>query len=146
MTSYLYRPGHPMASERGFVESSDFYAHKFFTEPDLRMMRGNEPVTLNFISDEIAPTRHMVSGKHFTSKHKFRQETKRLGCIEIGNELDTVTKLKKYVPPTSKKQLVQDIKNAAKQLTEKTIPEGEMAKIKKTAEIMKYHERNRKKK
>jgi hypothetical protein len=146
MTSYLYRPGHSMANARGFVEKSEFYMHKFYTEPDLRMMRGNEPVTLNFISDEMEPTRHMVNGKFYTSKHKFRQQTKQSGCIEIGNEVDTVTKAKKYIPPSSKKQLVQDIKNAAKQLTEKTIPEGELAKIKNTAEVMRYYDRHRKRK
>ncbi len=39
------------------------------------------------ISDTMEPTRHMASGKYHTSKHKFRQDTKDAGCVELGSEV-----------------------------------------------------------
>jgi hypothetical protein len=44
------------------------------------------------ISDEMAPTRHMADGKHYTSKAKFRQATRAAGCVEVGNETATLLK------------------------------------------------------
>lgn len=38
------------------------------------------------ISDEMAPTRHMADGKHYTSKSRFREATRAAGCIEVGND------------------------------------------------------------
>lgn len=42
------------------------------------------------ISDEMAATRHMADGKMYTSKAKFRQATRDAGCIEVGNETNTL--------------------------------------------------------
>lgn len=69
----VYRPKHPMANENGLVE---------------RALLGPEGSDPHFyvISDEMAPTRHMADGKHYTSKAKFREATKAAGCVEIGNE------------------------------------------------------------
>ena len=38
------------------------------------------------ISDEMAPTKHMADGRHYTSKAKFRRATKDAGCVEVGND------------------------------------------------------------
>jgi hypothetical protein len=44
------------------------------------------------ISDEMAPTRHMADGNHYTSKAKFRQATRAAGCVEVGTETATLLK------------------------------------------------------
>lgn len=44
------------------------------------------------ISDEMAETRHMADGKHYTSKAKFRQATRDAGCVEVGTETTTLLK------------------------------------------------------
>lgn len=43
-------------------------------------------VAPNVISDTMAETRHMVTGRMHTSKAAFRAETKAAGCIEVGND------------------------------------------------------------
>ena len=48
-----------------------------------RTVKSNAPYV---ISDTMAPTRHMASGRILDSKAKFRAETRALGCVEIGNE------------------------------------------------------------
>lgn len=68
-----------MASENGLVEVS------LLEGPE----RGYAPYV---ISDEMAETRHMASGKYFTSKKKFRDETRAYGCVEVGNETATLLK------------------------------------------------------
>lgn len=42
-----------------------------------------------YIQDEMAPTRHPVTGEVFTSKSKFREVTRALGFEEIGNDYDS---------------------------------------------------------
>lgn len=49
------------------------------------------------ISDTMSETRHMASGKYFTSKKKFRDETRAYGCVEVGNEAATLLKPRKRV-------------------------------------------------
>lgn len=44
------------------------------------------------ISDEMAPTRHMADGLHYTSKSKFRQATRRANCVEVGTETAALLK------------------------------------------------------
>lgn len=118
MPSYICKPGHPLADEHGMVLKEDYYMHKYMTEPDLRMMNGNEPVTIRFISDEMPATRHMVDGKYYTSKKKFRNETKARGCVEVGDQTHYLTKPRKPILP-DKKQRVEDIKKAIYQLQNK---------------------------
>ncbi len=39
-------------------------------------------------SDQLEkPLKHVVSGRWFDSKSEYRKETKRLGCVEVGNDL-----------------------------------------------------------
>jgi len=67
------------------------------------------------ITDEMAATRHMADGKYYTSKHKFREATKAHGCIEVGNELKTLTQPRR---PKSldRQQRVNDIRRAIEYL------------------------------
>jgi hypothetical protein len=39
------------------------------------------------ISDHMEGIKHHGSGRYFTSKRAFSQETRRLGMVEMGNEL-----------------------------------------------------------
>jgi flagellar basal body rod protein FlgC len=113
MTSYLYKPEHPLANESGFVTKDTYYEYLYLTNvKDKQMMNGNQPVTLRFISDnlgDINGVRHMVNGKYYTSKKKFRDETKARGCIEVGNE--TTIKPRKQILPDKRKRR-EDIKRA----------------------------------
>lgn len=38
------------------------------------------------ITDEMPPTSHPCNGKFYTSKAKFRNETRAHGCVEVGTE------------------------------------------------------------
>jgi len=111
MPSYLYKPGHPFADKNGMVEKGDYYYHLSMTKESKQMMMGNQPVTLRFISDEMPPTRHMANGKLYTSKKKFRDETRARGCIEVGNETKTLLAPRKQVKLDKRKRR-DDIKRA----------------------------------
>jgi len=113
--SYLYKPDHPLADENGFVDKTDYYQYQYMSEPDMRAMIGNQVVTINFISDTMEPTRHMADGKYYTSKKKFRNETKARGCIEIGNEIPTVLKPRRR-NELSKAKRKEDIRRAIYEL------------------------------
>lgn len=76
MTVFVYRPTHPDADDRGMVPLS--IAHE--------VPKGKAP---NVISDTMAPTKHMASGRVIDSKARFRAETKAAGCIETGDQLPT---------------------------------------------------------
>ena len=119
MPSYKYRPGHPMADKDGFVDSTEYALYETMTKPDMRMMNGNEPVTLRFISDEMPSTRHMSNGKYYTSKKKFRDETRARGCIEVGDQTHYLGRKKVNTKGITKKDRVEDIKKAIYQLTGK---------------------------
>ena len=80
------RPGHPMADEFGMVDAS-------IAGPK----HGGDSATF-VISDTMPETKHMADGKIYTSKHKFREATKAAGCVEVGNELPTITKPRKPIP------------------------------------------------
>lgn len=79
---YRYRPIDPMANENGFVEVAGDVDYSEFH---------------HIIRDEMAPTRHMANGQIYTSKRKFREATRCAGCVEIGNEVETVTKQRKPI-------------------------------------------------
>lgn len=121
MATFRFDPDHPYADESGMVEvNEDYYLHKAMTTPDVRMMNGNEPVTLHYINDNLDYVRHMANGKIYTSKKKFRDETKARGCIEVGNETKHVLKPRKgNFKGLSKKERVEDIKKTIYQLTGK---------------------------
>jgi uncharacterized protein (UPF0218 family) len=81
MPRYIY------SSELGkLIPAEEYYFDKYLQQADKQMTVGNRPVSLNFIKDEMEPTRHMCNGKIYTSKKKFRDETKARNCIEVGNE------------------------------------------------------------
>lgn len=87
MTSYVYRPDHPKANKNGMVDKNELFeeAHS---------------ESAYVISDTMEETRHMATGEYFTSKSKFREQTRRSGCIEVGNEVDFMLKPRKRVDPT----------------------------------------------
>jgi hypothetical protein len=41
---------------------------------------------IQIVNDEMQPTRHPLTGKHYTSKTRFREETRARGYVEVGNE------------------------------------------------------------
>lgn len=116
MPTYVYRPKHPMADEFGHVEKSLALEWDYLNSPDNRAIVSNRIININYISDIMPETRHMVDGKHYTSKSAFRQATKQAGCIEVGNDSSYLSpKPKKFITP-SKKQRREDIKKAVYEL------------------------------
>lgn len=97
----IYRPDHPQSNENGLVERSLVYAE-------------GESLGLYVISDEMAPTRHMANGRHYTSKAKFREATKAAGCIEYGND-PSLGKPRKPIP-LSREKRVDDIRRTIYEL------------------------------
>jgi len=97
MTTYVHRPDHPMANERGRV--------------DKRIVGGYEDNCASpyVISDVMEPTRHMATGRMHTSKSEFRKDTRRAGCVEVGNEVKTFLEPRRPVE-LSQKDRVEDIK------------------------------------
>jgi hypothetical protein len=69
----------------------------------------------------MAPTQHMANGRLYTSKKKFRDETRARGCIEVGNEVSTILK-KKAPVKLDKKQRREDIKKAIYQIRNGQVP------------------------
>lgn len=110
MSSFIYD------EEQGkLVPSEDYYYEKHMKKAHLHMTVGNKKVEIHYIADEMEPTRHMVNGKLYTSKKKFRDETRARGCIEVGN--DTAPLLKPRAPrKLSKRQRREDIKRAIYEL------------------------------
>lgn len=83
MTTWVYRPDHPMANERGMilkdlVEDDACYGESAYV-----------------ISDTMDETRHMATGVYHTSKSEFRKDTRNSGCIEVGNETKHMLKPRK---------------------------------------------------
>lgn len=73
MARYIYRPRHPRANKNGMVLA------------ELVAPAGVDP-HVHVIRDEMPATRHMATGEYFTSKAKFRQQTRASGCIEVGTD------------------------------------------------------------
>lgn len=73
MGRFLYRPKDPKANENGMVPAEQ------------AAPQGTDP-RFYVISDEMDATRHMGTGELFTSKAKFRQRTRDIGCVEVGND------------------------------------------------------------
>lgn len=60
------------------------------------------------ISDTMTETRHMMDGRYYTSKSKYRAATKAHGCIEVGND-SSFGKARKPIPLSREKRR-EDIK------------------------------------
>lgn len=80
--TFVYRPDHPKADQFGFIEK--YLSYDYMN--DLNATIGNRKLSVHVISDSMEPTFHMAACKHFTSKKKFRNETKAYGCVEVGND------------------------------------------------------------
>lgn len=99
------------------VDKQTYYERKFAKQAHLVMTKGNQMVTMNFISDTMEPTRHMANGKYYTSKAAFRAATKAAGCIEIGNDTKYLTKKRAPVKLDRRKRredirkAIHDVKN-----------------------------------
>jgi hypothetical protein len=98
MATYVYRPDHPKADKFGMIDKNDLYDEG----------RGESAYV---ISDTMEPTKHMATGEYFTSKAKFRAQTRQSGCIEVGNETDFMLKPRKRVE-TSREERRHHIREA----------------------------------
>ena len=97
MARLKHKPGHPMADARGWVNEDDYYLYQYNPDAHLHYMEGNQVKRVGYIKDEMEPTRHMSNGKMYTSKKKFRDETRARGCIEVGNETKTLLTPRKQI-------------------------------------------------
>lgn len=86
MVTYVRRVDHPNANENGMVTKDEAMEWDYYNSKDNRAIIDNQLVQLNFISDCMPDTKHMVNGKMYSSKAAFRQATKAAGCIEVGND------------------------------------------------------------
>ena len=66
------------------------------------------------ISDEMAETRHMADNKRYTSKAKFRRATREAGCVEVGNELATLTRPRAHGTMPTREQRRAQIRDAVR--------------------------------
>lgn len=148
MPSFRYDPENPLANDLGMVTTEDYYAYKSFSGhyEDKRMYKGNEPVVMRFISDSMPPTRHMADGKIYTSKHKFRAETKARGCVEVGNDTKGLYRPKAYIPPTKRKETREHIRQSIRALKDNTMPEDDRNQVRRISEQIDFQNRNRKRK
>ena len=103
------------------VPSEDYYMEKAIKKYNVHMTVGNRLVNIYYNSDEMPPTRHMINGKYYTSKKKFRDETRARGCIEVGNETKTLTKRRKPVK-LDRRRRRNDIKKAIYDLKNGNVP------------------------
>lgn len=106
MPSFIYSP-----EQDKLIPSEEYYFEKYLQKEHLHMTVGNKKVEIYYNPDEMAPTRHMVSGRLYTSKKLYRDETRARGCIEVGNETSTLLKPRKQTKPDRRKRR-EDIKRA----------------------------------
>jgi hypothetical protein len=83
-------------------------------EKHLAPQRTESSAAPGVISDIMEPTKHMASGKLFTSKAAFRAETKAYGCIEVGNDA-SITRPRKPIT-LSREKRVDDIRRTIYEL------------------------------
>lgn len=111
MTIYVYRPKDPRSDKFGFIEKSLSYNYM----NDLSATIGNQKINVHYIPDEMPSTFHMAACKSFTSKKKFRNETKAYGCIEVGNDYvrkgKTEVKLDRRERREHIKQAIYELRN-----------------------------------
>lgn len=116
MPSFIYDE----ASDK-MIPSEEYYFFKAMKKEHLHMTIGNQKVSFYYNSDQMEPTRHMASGKYFTSKKKFRDETKAYGCVEIGNDTASLKKARKPVKLDRRKRR-EDIRKAIHDLKNGNVP------------------------
>lgn len=97
------------------VPSEEYYMEKAIKKYRTHMTVGNKLVEIYYNSDNMEATRHMASGKYFTSKKKFRDETKAYGCIEVGTETKYLNKKRKPIK-LDRRRRRDDIKKSIYQL------------------------------
>lgn len=97
-----------------FVIRDGVFINKIFAEP-LNPTHGEAPYV---IGDHMEATRHMANNQFYTSKSEFRKATKDAGCVEVGNEMDTILKPRKKIPLDRTKRR-NDIRQAVHQLKNK---------------------------
>ena len=102
MPRFVYRPDDPHANENGMIDAALTSSNRGADAPQI-------------IRDEMDATRHMADGRYYTSKAKFRSATKSAGCIEVGNEIKTVTQPRKPAV-LSREQRREAIRGAIRQL------------------------------
>lgn len=103
------------------IPKEDYLLGKYFEVADKQAMIGNQPVTMNYISDNMDSTRHMADGQYYTSKKKFREATRRAGCVEVGSETKYLTKPRKQVKLDKRKRR-DEIKKVINDLRYGNIP------------------------
>lgn len=106
MTTFIHRPDHPLASSNGMVDKRLIEEECIFGESSY------------VISDVMEPTRHMATGKIHDSKSEFRKDTKRSGCIEVGNDVGAFTKPRSNIS-LSRRERAEHIKQAIEFLRNK---------------------------
>lgn len=99
MSRMVYRPDHPCSNENGMVPI------------EMAGPKHAGDSACYVISDEMPATRHMADGRYYTSKKKFRDATREHGCVEVGNELATMTRPRSPIPLDRGKRR-EDIKRA----------------------------------
>ncbi len=95
MTTYVYRDGELV--EKDLASPLDGHGRAFY-----------------YLSDTMPETVHMATGRVFTSKHKFRAETKAAGCVEVGDHQfkpRQPIKLDKRERVESIKKAIYDVRN-----------------------------------
>lgn len=108
MPSFIYSP-----EDDKLIPAEEYYFYKAMQKDHLHMTKtnSNEKVNIYYNSDSMESTRHMCSGKYFTSKKKYRDETRAYGCIEVGNDTKALMKPKKQFKLDKRKRR-DDIKKA----------------------------------
>ncbi len=66
------------------------------------------------VSDTMAPTRHMATGRMHDSKSEFRKDTRAAGCEEMGT--DPAARRAKPRYQVTQADVVPDVKRAIEQL------------------------------
>lgn len=96
-----------------FVMRNGVLVDKNYAPP----LHGGDNAT-NVISDEMPETRHMCDNQLYTSKAKFRETTRAYGCVEVGNETDTLLKPRKRIELDRRKRaddirrVIYELKNS----------------------------------
>lgn len=102
------------------IPAEDYYYEQYLKKAHLHMTAGNKRVSIYYNPDEMVPTRHMINNRMYTSKKKFRDETKARGCIEIGNDTAPLLKERKRINPDRRqrrdniKRAIWELKNGRK--------------------------------
>ncbi len=67
---------------------------------------------LHFIMPDIQGYKSMASGEYITSRSKHREELRRHGLIEVGNEISAITKNRPKLPDRElRKRQIADVLN-----------------------------------